>query len=78
MPSMPRVVSIARSICVSIVSPTLNRRTVNVSNSPNSGARTGALGRILFQSYLLPFEILSILLLVAMVGVILLSKKESR
>ncbi|KAB2667777.1 MAG: NADH-quinone oxidoreductase subunit J [Verrucomicrobia bacterium] len=39
---------------------------------------TGALGRILFQSYLLPFEILSILLLVAMVGVILLSKKESR
>lgn len=37
---------------------------------------TKALGRILFQSYLLPFEILSILLLVAMVGVILLSKKE--
>jgi NADH-quinone oxidoreductase subunit J len=37
---------------------------------------TRALGRILFQSYLLPFEILSILLLVAMVGVILLSKKE--
>lgn len=37
---------------------------------------TKALGRILFESYLLPFEILSILLLAAMVGVILLSKKE--
>lgn len=34
------------------------------------------LGRILFTQYLLPFEILSILLLVAMVGVILLSKKD--
>src|SRR4051812_25112235 len=34
------------------------------------------LGRLLFTSYLLPFEIISILLLVAMVGVILLSKRE--
>lgn len=34
------------------------------------------LGRLLFTSYLLPFELLSVLLLVAMVGVILLSKKE--
>jgi len=37
---------------------------------------TKPLGTILFTQYLLPFEILSILLLVAMVGVILLSKKE--
>lgn len=37
---------------------------------------TKPLGRILFESYLLPFEVLSILLLVAMVGVILLSKKD--
>ena len=34
------------------------------------------LGRLLFTNYLLPFEIVSLLLLVAMVGVILLSKKE--
>ncbi len=32
------------------------------------------LGNMLFNDYLLPFEILSVLLLVAMVGVILLSK----
>jgi NADH-quinone oxidoreductase subunit J len=43
--------------------------------SPVEGS-TRALGRILFESYLLPFEILSILLLVAMVGAILLSKKD--
>ena len=37
---------------------------------------TAPLGKILFTNYLLPFEILSLLLLVAMVGVILLSKKD--
>jgi NADH-quinone oxidoreductase subunit J len=37
---------------------------------------TRDLGVVLFTKYLLPFEILSLLLLVAMVGVILLSKKE--
>ena len=42
---------------------------------PMDGA-TAALGRVLFTEYLLPFEIISVLLLVAMVGVILLSKRE--
>ena len=37
---------------------------------------TQPLGRILFTQYLLPFELLSLLLLVAMVGAILLTKKE--
>lgn len=37
---------------------------------------TQPLGRILFSQYLLPFELLSLLLLVAVVGVILLTKKE--
>jgi len=35
-----------------------------------------ALGKLLFTQYLLPFEVMSLLLLVGMVGVILLSKKE--
>ena len=37
---------------------------------------TVALARLLFSQYLLPFEIVSVLLLVAMVGVVLLSKKD--
>jgi NADH-quinone oxidoreductase subunit J len=48
---------------------------IAAGSKPVEGS-TRELGRILFQSYLLPFEILSILLLVAMVGAILLSKKE--
>ena len=44
--------------------------------SPQAEGATGPLGRMLFTQYLLPFEIVSVLLLVAMVGVILLSKKD--
>ncbi len=49
---------------------------------PGLGARpeiegsTHALGLTLFQQYLLPFEVVSVLLLVAMLGVILLSRRE--
>jgi NADH-quinone oxidoreductase subunit J len=35
-----------------------------------------AMGMVLFSQYLLPFEVTSILLLVAMVGAITLTKKE--
>jgi NADH-quinone oxidoreductase subunit J len=44
--------------------------------APTAVGDTAALGKMLFTSYLLPFETVSILLLVAMVGVILLSKKD--
>ena len=37
---------------------------------------TNALGHLLFTQYTLPFEVVSVLLLVAMVGVILLCKKK--
>jgi NADH-quinone oxidoreductase subunit J len=37
---------------------------------------TELLGRALFGSYVLPFEVISLLLLVAMIGTVLLSKKE--
>jgi len=37
---------------------------------------TYALGKLLFTQYTLPFEVVSVLLLVAMIGVILLSKKK--
>lgn len=39
---------------------------------------TRPLGELLFTQYLLPFEIISVLLLVAMIGAILLSKKDLR
>ena len=44
--------------------------------APQLEGGTAALGKLLFTQYVLPFEVVSILLLVAMVGVILLSKKD--
>ena len=43
---------------------------------PQTEGATRSLGGMLFTQYLLPFEIVSVLLLVAMVGVVLLSKKD--
>ena len=48
----------------------------NASTQPTLEGSTLSLGKLLFSDYLLPFEIVSVLLLVAMVGVVLLSKKE--
>ena len=44
--------------------------------APTLEGATIPLGQLLFTQYLLPFEIVSVLLLVAMVGVVLLSKKD--
>ena len=45
-------------------------------SAPTVEGEPAALGKLLFTQYLLPFEVVSVLLLVAMVGVILLSKKD--
>ena len=45
---------------------------------PELEGTTHALGMTLFRQYLLPFEGVSVLLLVAMLGVILLSRRESK
>ncbi|MBI5840500.1 MAG: NADH-quinone oxidoreductase subunit J [Chloroflexi bacterium] len=42
----------------------------------NSMDNLREMGKVLFSTYLLPFEVTSILLLVAMVGAIVLTKKE--
>ena len=47
-----------------------------VAETPAIEGATIPLGKLLFQQYLLPFEIVSLILLVAMVGVVLLSKKD--
>ncbi len=48
----------------------------NPSESVNTAQAMRDLGELLFDQYLLPFEVTSILLLVAMVGAIVLSKPE--
>ncbi len=49
---------------------------VNPDASANTTEALRTLGMALFTQYLLPFEVTSVLLLVAMVGVIVLTKKE--
>ena len=43
--------------------------------NPQTDGATGTLGKMLFTQYLLPFEIVSVLLLVAMVGVIFSARR---
>ncbi len=55
------------------------RLTASLANpeaSVNTTEALRTLGMMLFNQYLLPFEVTSVLLLVAMVGVIVLTKKE--
>jgi NADH-quinone oxidoreductase subunit J len=42
-----------------------------------SGNGVGQLGELLFQKYLVPFEVASIILLVGLVGAVMLAKKRS-
>src|SRR5258705_5319593 len=49
---------------------------VGQGGAPQVEGATKPLGTMLFTQYLLPFDIVSLLLLVALVGVILLSKKD--
>jgi NADH-quinone oxidoreductase subunit J len=47
--------------------------------SPVAGSgSTGALGESLFHAYVLPFEAISFLLLAALIGAIVLSRKDDR
>ena len=61
---------------LAIILKSLRATPLNVSTSLTHDGDTAALGQLLFKQYVLPFEVVSVLLLVAMVGVILLSKKD--
>ncbi len=67
---------VAVGTILAIFFKSLNGTTLNGTRAPNFQAGVPELGKLLFSQYLLPFEIISVLLLVAMVGVILLSKKD--
>ena len=60
-----------------IIAATVLRSSAHAPEGPVPTLEGGthALGLMLFRQYLLPFEIVSVLLLVAMLGVILLSKR---
>ncbi len=49
---------------------------LGAADAPTLEGGTVRLGKLLFTQYLLPFEIVSLILLVGMVGVVLLSKRD--
>jgi NADH-quinone oxidoreductase subunit J len=69
------VVAAATIATTAIVTVLRSQPGLSPSGPVTEGA-TGPLGELLFRQYLLPFELVGILLVVAMVGVVLLSKKE--
>ena len=69
------LISVGAIVGILIKSLSKVQPSADAATFQHEGA-TIPLGKLLFTQYLLPFEIVSIVLLVAMVGVILLSKKE--
>jgi len=68
--------TVAVGTILAIFFRSLGSADLSATRAPDFKAGTMELGHLLFSQYLLPFEIISVLLLVAMVGVILLSKKD--
>jgi NADH-quinone oxidoreductase subunit J len=70
--------------CVAVIAilyvfgSSLLKSPLGASAHPEFEGSTAPLGRLLFTQYVLPFEVVSLLLLVAMIGVILLSKRDLR
>jgi len=69
------LVSVGAIVTIFVKSILTAQPGANLS-APALEGETAALGKLLFTQYLLPFEVVSVLLLVAMMGVILLSKKD--
>lgn len=67
---------IAVGTLVSVLVAAIGRSGIGANLTPQVQGETIPLGTALFSRFVLPFEIVSVLLLVAMVGVILLSKKD--
>jgi NADH-quinone oxidoreductase subunit J len=68
------LISVGAVLAISLKS--LHATQLNAQSSLATEGDTALLGHLLFKNYVLPFEVVSVLLLVAMVGVILLSKKD--
>jgi len=78
---LSRGLAIALAIEATVIFLTRARPVGDVAqpdSSVNTVTNLRALGETLFTQYLLPFEVTSILLLVAMIGAIVLVRKEKR
>lgn len=82
-PHKSNILKISAAICAGLLMivlvGSLKGAAIISAQHPESGVEIGTienLGKVLFTDFLLPFEISSILLLAAMVGVVMLGKSE--
>jgi NADH-quinone oxidoreductase subunit J len=78
---LPVVLAVLLAVEATVIFLTRARPVGDVTQpdaSVNTVTNLRALGETLFTDYLLPFEVTSILLLVAMIGAIVLVRKEKR
>jgi NADH-quinone oxidoreductase subunit J len=74
--AIPLTFLLVTQVGITIFNPFFNQN-IRIDDSRSALiTSTQAIGRLLFTDYALPFELTSILLLVAIVGAILLAKKE--
>ncbi|HQV98928.1 MAG TPA: NADH-quinone oxidoreductase subunit J, partial [Bacteroidia bacterium] len=69
--------TVSGGLLMTVLVGALRQATTTVASVPNSDVGLiENLGLVLFREYALPFEVSSILLLTAMVGTVMLGKKE--
>ena len=67
-------------VLIGAVAPVLTSKTLSekLPSVPKTFGSAETIGGVLFQTYLLPFELTGLLLLVATVGILMLAKKNPR
>jgi len=71
------VAALAGEILFILLGPAAQMGTEMLAAGPQFGS-PASVGRVLFSEYLVPFEVISILLLVAMVGAIVITRVQRR
>ena len=82
-PQVPLGVLLALTVLTEAVLLILYRRSPEQESSialaeamPEATGNTEAIGNVLYSTYLFPFEVASLILLVAMIGAVILAKKD--
>jgi NADH-quinone oxidoreductase subunit J len=72
---VPGVIILAGTVAWLLVTDSTHLGGVNIG--PSDFGETHAIARLLFKNFLLPFEITSVLILIAIMGAVVLGKKEN-
>lgn len=73
----PGVVVLAALIGYLVFSNQQQFNAVTIGNLADKGDNTHSIANLLFQKFLLPFEITSVLILIAIMGAVVLARRES-